>query len=292
MATLLLVPTPVTATATAGKTDPTRSTTTATPKTTPKIADTGPMQIDWMLGIILITGLLGGYLNFLRTQHAVDPTTGKPQTTHKNYRLLCLVGGVVAAALIPLFLKTIQSGLLDKDVNQISYMVFAGFCLIAAIFSNTFIDTLSKQVFRQLEQINAKADDAKKTATDASTKAQSADNKATTAQQTANATVTAMTDTPPPTPPTGPNARGEIVESLTAKPTVVDPSLSSPARLVLSALTASTSFFNSHAAIAQKTQIDTGAVQDGLNELLQKEYILPVPKGDETVYALNKKKAL
>lgn len=251
-----------------------------------------PMEVDVMCAIILVAGLLGGYLNFLRTRDTITLAPNGEPTAHKNYALLCLVGGVVAAALIPLFLKIIQSNLLEDKGNNISYMVFAGFCLIAAIFSNTFIDTLSKQVFQQLDEVKAKVKEVDQKASDASDKADTAAQTATDAKDTAHSTLDSLTDVdlPAAAPAADANERG-IMESTTADAAIIDPSLSQPARQVLATLQASASIFNSETAIAQNSRIDPTIARAGLDELVQKNYVNAIPKGSNKVYSLAKKKA-
>lgn len=144
MPTLLQVSTSTLSGSPTGSTAQTTVKSTQPPK--PEPAATVPNLMAVCL-IIVGAGLVGGWLNFLRT--GGSPTV--PGATNKNYVTLCLVSGVVACALVPLFLKTIQSELLTGTVvTPYDYLIFTGLCLIAAVFSSTFIDTLSKRVLDQL----------------------------------------------------------------------------------------------------------------------------------------------
>ena len=289
MRILLVLPTPGTDTAVAKKT--TSASTTDPPpgdKLKDKTHDELPMSVDIMCYVILGAGLLGGWLNYLRTNNTIDPATGQPKPQPAHYALLCVVGGIVAAALIPLFLKTIQSNLPDKN-DGISYMVFAGFCLIAAIFSNTFIDTLSKQVFQRLNALDTKVNQVDQKASDAHDKAETADEKATDAKQTADSTVEVLTDTDPAPIAADGNERGTVLENRSPNVVTTAPSLTATAQQVLTSLTNSRSIFNSEAAIAQKTGTDPAIARTGLAELVQKGYVMAVPKGPDTVYSLKKK---
>jgi DNA-binding MarR family transcriptional regulator len=65
--------------------------------------------------------------------------------------------GIGAAFLVPLFLNTISSSLLneirDKPNDQTkNILVFFGFCLVGAISSKTFIQTISRRVLEEARE--------------------------------------------------------------------------------------------------------------------------------------------
>jgi len=109
-----------------------------------------------VLSIMLLMGILGGTMNFFL---ATSDTARDWRTWSKAVLL-----GIGAAILIPLFLNTISSDLLNDVLGATeagaSALVFAGFCLIAAITSRAFIQTLADRVL-------AEAREAKQTATEA-----------------------------------------------------------------------------------------------------------------------------
>jgi DNA-binding MarR family transcriptional regulator len=109
---------------------------------------------------IVFAGLLGGLVNFYLS-HRSDP--------EDNNLWKSITMGVVAAFLVPLFLTTISSKLVEAirtEPNDQSknILVFFGFCLVAAISSKAFIQSISKRVLDE-------AREAKKTAQAASKKA-------------------------------------------------------------------------------------------------------------------------
>src|SRR5262245_56110250 len=97
---------------------------------------------------MLAMGVLGGTINFvLASGDAVHGSVGWARAA-----LL----GVGAAILIPLFLNTISSNLLSDVLTAAepgaSALVFAGFCLVAAISSRAFIQTLADRVLAEARE--------------------------------------------------------------------------------------------------------------------------------------------
>lgn len=103
-------------------------------------------QIDWyyiitLLGIMLITGLIGGYANFLNS----------PKEERNLMR--SLVMGLVATIAIPLFLKVVDSNILNQSpADVVNYFVYAGCCVLAAFYSARFLEGLSSRVLQNLQQ--------------------------------------------------------------------------------------------------------------------------------------------
>lgn len=106
----------------------------------------------------MLAGLLGGAGNFLLGVQA-DPTAGAqpPQQVDRRRRsidaLTAFVMGVIAALLVPLFLSMASSDLLSKassgaEGSATSLFVYFGFCLVAAVFSRRFVDTVAERAFR------------------------------------------------------------------------------------------------------------------------------------------------
>jgi hypothetical protein len=141
--------------------------------------------------IIVAAGLVGGYGAHLSEQ---QPSGDHSSTRLKRYLML----GVIAAATVPLFLSLVRSSIM-RDIfvktldpqgqpyppNYESYLIFLGIALIAAFSARNFIDSISKQVLRQLEEVQqtargaaATAADAKETAREAVDEVESADDQA------------------------------------------------------------------------------------------------------------------
>lgn len=94
--------------------------------------------------IMAICGIIGGV--------SIHVTTYNKKFFQKE-----LIGkilyGVIAAFLVPLFLNTISSNLIEnigKDVQSI--YIFIGFCLIASISSKVFITTLTEKTLNSLKE--------------------------------------------------------------------------------------------------------------------------------------------
>lgn len=102
------------------------------------------MKILIVLSAILIFGLIGGLINAIRTN-----------ISKKNY-WKSLVKGVGAALLVPIFLEIIKSDIgRSLDENFYDYIVFGGFCLVTAIFSDKFIDTIGDNVLQSAKNAEA-----------------------------------------------------------------------------------------------------------------------------------------
>src|SRR6266446_3122599 len=117
----------------------------------------------WIVGgITLVAGLIGGWAGYLFDPvSSGDANVQLRRHTRKRYLLL----GLIAAACVPLFLSLLQSGLIanifsPKKENNVEivpfseFLIFAGFCLIAALSSRTFLDTVSRQLMRDVQRAN------------------------------------------------------------------------------------------------------------------------------------------
>ena len=100
-----------------------------------------PNQIYAILGIILFGGILGGFVSaFISDEH----------THSRAFFVKRVVIGIGCASLVPLFLNMISSTLIGKsETSPADYFVFAGFCVIAAISSESFITMISVRALRQ-----------------------------------------------------------------------------------------------------------------------------------------------
>lgn len=116
------------------------------------------LHFSIVICIILVSGGFGGYLNYL---HNFDTTEKdkKDRLAKKKYILL----GIGASLLVPTFLKMISSNLATgEDLND--YLIFAGFCLIAAIFSRRFITSIGDRILEAAKQAEKSAEESKRKA--------------------------------------------------------------------------------------------------------------------------------
>src|SRR5229473_7981459 len=116
-----------------------------------------------MFGIMVVAGFCGGGLNYLLSRRDNAENAAIWQS---------LVGGLVASFMVPLFLNMISSNLVDSikgiapnagDPSKL--FVFAGFCLVAAVSSKAFINTLSHRILseakatrKEVRQIKSEVD--------------------------------------------------------------------------------------------------------------------------------------
>jgi hypothetical protein len=103
-----------------------------------------------LLVAMMGSGVLGGTANYLLL-HKDDPAYAK--------RSRSFVLGLVASLLAPLFLKSIASDMVDKITNirygegiPFDFFVFISFCLLAAVFSRTFAETVAKRLAAEVEK--------------------------------------------------------------------------------------------------------------------------------------------
>jgi hypothetical protein len=109
-----------------------------------------------LISIMVISGAFGGYLNYLHNFDTRDQEK-RDFGTRSKYILL----GIGAAFLIPLFLKMLESELLSGDSDHLNYLIFAGFCLIAAIFSRRFISSIGDRVLEAAKNAEKAAQESK-----------------------------------------------------------------------------------------------------------------------------------
>jgi len=103
-------------------------------------------MLIYLIPIMIILGVFGGVINYFKKNLS--------QKDNKElYKSLFI--GIAASLLVPLFLRMISSDLLE-DPNTLDYLVFAGLCLIASIFSTNFIDSIGKKLMDKVENIGMK----------------------------------------------------------------------------------------------------------------------------------------
>src|SRR6266496_103672 len=102
-----------------------------------------------LIVIMLCAGAFGGYLNYL---HNFDTIANEEKDSRIKLKYVLL--GIGSAFLVPAFLKMIASDLIknSEQYDNISYLIFAGFCLIAAIFSRRFINTIGEKILEAAKQ--------------------------------------------------------------------------------------------------------------------------------------------
>jgi hypothetical protein len=112
---------------------------------------------------MIASGVLGGAANYLLL-HKDDPEYAK--------RSRSFVLGLVASLLAPLFLKTVSSDMVDKITTirygsgiPFEFFVFVSFCLLVAVFSRTFAETVAKRLAAEVEKAKRESQEARTRAT-------------------------------------------------------------------------------------------------------------------------------
>lgn len=113
-----------------------------------------------LVGVMILAGGLGGSMNYLMAS--------KEDTAGKSF-VKSFVLGVGAAFLVPLLLNMISSNLMDMirgtgttPGDPLKLLVFVGICLVAAIFSTRFIQTIGDRVLQEVQDAKKKAAEFKK----------------------------------------------------------------------------------------------------------------------------------
>ena len=108
-----------------------------------------------ILGIMLLSGILGGIVNFSMSQI-------QDKSPDKKSCWKYIIMGIVAAFVVPLFLNMISSNLLEIGQSKpLTLFVFCGFCLIAAVFSRSFLENIYNKVIRQAQKAEKEAQEVK-----------------------------------------------------------------------------------------------------------------------------------
>jgi DNA-binding MarR family transcriptional regulator len=117
-----------------------------------------PAALAWVIVVMAAAGLAGGTINYLLLP-AEPPKKGTDWLTN-------VAVSAAASFLIPLFLNTISStllaNLLSGNGRAVDLLVFAGFCLLAALSAKAFIQSLSDRVLREAREARRQAQEARR----------------------------------------------------------------------------------------------------------------------------------
>lgn len=117
----------------------------------------GPLDGGSILAVIvivLLAGILGGFAAYITVPR--DANASEPA---RAAILRYIVLGVMASACVPLFLTLVQSDLVKRIFAGsgqrpfAEYLVFVGFCLLAAFSARAFLESISRRVLRDLEGV-------------------------------------------------------------------------------------------------------------------------------------------
>lgn len=100
-----------------------------------------------ILGIMIISGILGGLVNFFLTENHKPPVW-------KAVLGYCLLG-IVASLTVPLFLNMVSSNLLAVAPGKpVNLLIFNGICLLFALFSCKLKELIYNKRFQDTGDIN------------------------------------------------------------------------------------------------------------------------------------------
>ncbi len=100
------------------------------------------MKIEYALLTMLIFGIFGGLINKFRDN----------DKNSKYWK--SIVKGIGAAMIVPLFLELVKSDIISKGENDwYNYFVFGGLCIVTAIFSDKFFDSIGEKILNKVENV-------------------------------------------------------------------------------------------------------------------------------------------
>lgn len=106
------------------------------------------MKIGFVLLAILIAGIIGGLINKFRDKDLAS----------KYWK--SIIKGIGAAIIVPLFLELVKSDIVSKESESwYNYFIFGGLCIIFAIFSDSFFESISKKLMNQMDTLNNKVNE-------------------------------------------------------------------------------------------------------------------------------------
>jgi len=110
-------------------------------------------NIIWSLFfVMLLAGVVGGIINHFLTQE----TNADPKK--KLFMGRDIWVGIGASYSVPLFLNMISSNLIDQiKLEPLKIYIFLGFCLIAAISSRAFINTMTNRLLKEVDAARKEA---------------------------------------------------------------------------------------------------------------------------------------
>jgi hypothetical protein len=125
-------------------------------------AGTTPSPIVYVTTIVLVAGLVSGAAAYLTQPTQADPA--QPALPRTPWYTFCLLG-IIAAACVPLFLSVVDSSLMEhilKGNGEMakSLLTFLGLCLLTALTARTFLDSLTRRILQQMEEIRERQDQA------------------------------------------------------------------------------------------------------------------------------------
>jgi len=125
--------------------------------------------------MILLAGILGGGINCLQARKAGDPV---PRSIWYYFLL-----SIASAFSVPLFLSLTKSSLLGDILTTTQtkldeWFILFAICLVAAIYAQTFLESVSKNLLQRVQAAEDTSQEAKQNSQMAATTATEALNKA------------------------------------------------------------------------------------------------------------------
>jgi hypothetical protein len=240
--------------------------------------------IGGAIGTIVLAGVLGGWINCLQARK-----TAEPIPTHRSYYFLL---SIAAAFSVPLFLSLTKSELLknvlatEPPLKIEDWFIFFAVCLIAAIYSQVFLESVSKRLLQRVDSVEQRLHETAEKADEAETNASDAIEKS-------DKLIERLESGPPGAPETAaPLERAGAEASPAAEgatPKIDINEYDEPTRKVISALRSSRYSLRTVSGIARDAApLSRAAVRQILTRLMQDGLVLETigPKTGNVLYMI------
>ena len=226
------------------------------------------MEHTFIIIIILTSaGFFGGLVNYLQVY------VGNNATKANFWK--SIIVGIAASFLVPLFLETISSNLIESSkTSDKDLLVFVGFCLVAAIFSRRFIDTIGERILKKAEEANKKADEAKEIAIENKEEVNLISTKATEVDDSEKINA---------------NAPIEEIQSNNAEKEYTKEDYIKFILNILLALKDSRYTFRTLQGISESVEIPVEKTKEILTKMIEKEWVTEINRNDKILYAITER---
>lgn len=140
-------------------------------------------HIEYILLIVLISGIIGGITNFFFSNTEKSFTYNNELKNNGNFKwyelLKAIFTGWSAALVVPVLLQAISSNLLSTSRTEPTlYLIIAGFCILGAVYADRFLQSVYDRIIKleaKTKESDKKVEEVKDIVSEIETKSQEPD---------------------------------------------------------------------------------------------------------------------